>query len=145
MVPGNSYLCSTFFSPDMLFQVKFHLLNHQVLFSASRRSNLIKCWDLRYAATSFHTFHRPGLTNQKISFDIDYSGLNLATGAQVSKKLIRLWTDHHNFLSPGYLLNHLIIFSGREYSNLPARHFGSEASPKNTLTLGSVRMFLFLS
>lgn len=81
-------------SPQMIFhstehtgitQVKFHLLNERVLFTASRRSNSIKCWDLRYAAACFHTFHRPGHTNQRLSFDIDYSGLNLATGAQDRK------------------------------------------------------------
>ncbi|EGG00589.1 uncharacterized protein MELLADRAFT_93156 [Melampsora larici-populina 98AG31] len=81
-------------SPQMVFhsaehtgitQVKFHLLNERVLFTASRRSNSIKCWDLRYAAACFHTFHRPGHTNQRLSFDIDYSGLNLATGAQDGK------------------------------------------------------------
>ncbi|KAG0140721.1 hypothetical protein CROQUDRAFT_664803 [Cronartium quercuum f. sp. fusiforme G11] len=81
-------------SPQMIFhsaeatgitQVKFHLLNDRVLFSASRKSNLIKCWDLRYVATTFHTFYRPGQTNQRLNFDIDYTGVNLATGAQDGK------------------------------------------------------------
>ncbi|KAH9819500.1 WD40-repeat-containing domain protein [Melampsora americana] len=89
-------------SPQMIFhsaehtgitQVKFHLLNERVLFTASRRSNSIECWDLRYAAACFHTFHRPGHTNQRLSFDIDYSGFNLATGAQDGK--IRVYRLDH--------------------------------------------------
>ncbi|OAV96126.1 hypothetical protein PTTG_02147 [Puccinia triticina 1-1 BBBD Race 1] len=66
-------------------QVKFHPQNDQVMFSASRKSNQILCWDLRYGATTFHSFNRPGRTNQKIQFDTDWAGTNLITGATDGK------------------------------------------------------------
>ncbi|KAH9458288.1 hypothetical protein MJO29_005403 [Puccinia striiformis f. sp. tritici] len=66
-------------------QVKFHPQNDQVMFSVSRKSNQILCWDLRYGATTFHSFYRPGRTNQKIQFDIDWPGANLITGATDGK------------------------------------------------------------
>ncbi|PLW33176.1 hypothetical protein PCASD_13137 [Puccinia coronata f. sp. avenae] len=71
-------------------QVKFHPQNDQVMFSNSRKSNQIVCWDLRYGATPFHRFYRPGRTNQKIHFDIDWVGANLITGATDGK--IRLYS-----------------------------------------------------
>ncbi|MBW0483237.1 hypothetical protein O181_022952 [Austropuccinia psidii MF-1] len=77
--------------PGGITQIKFHPYNNQVLFSASRKSNKILCWDLRYASTTFHSFYRPGRTNQKISFDIDCPGVNLVTGGTDGKvRLYRL-------------------------------------------------------
>jgi len=66
-------------------QLKFHPHNDQVMFSVSRKSHQILCWDLRYGATTFHSFYRPGRTNQKISFDIDWAGVNLISGATDGK------------------------------------------------------------
>lgn len=54
------------------------------MFSVSRKSHQILCWDLRYGGTTFHSFYRPGRTNQKINFDIDWAGVNLISGATVS-------------------------------------------------------------
>ncbi|KNZ62470.1 hypothetical protein VP01_1266g5 [Puccinia sorghi] len=65
-------------------QLKFHPHNDQVMFSVSRKSHQILCWDLRYGGTTFHSFYRPGRTNQKINFDIDWAGVNLISGATVS-------------------------------------------------------------
>ncbi|KAH9468976.1 hypothetical protein Pst134EA_009501 [Puccinia striiformis f. sp. tritici] len=70
---------------QLFLQVKFHPQNDQVMFSVSRKSNQILCWDLRYGATTFHSFYRPGRTNQKIQFDIDWPGANLITGATDGK------------------------------------------------------------
>lgn len=68
-----------------LTQVQFHPQNHQVMFSASRKSNRILCWDLRYGATYFHCFERPGRTNQKVYFDVDWTGASLLTGGTDGK------------------------------------------------------------
>ncbi|KAI8454438.1 WD40-repeat-containing domain protein [Phakopsora pachyrhizi] len=82
------------FSPIIVFrskestgqsQVKFHPYNDQVLFSASRKSNQIHCWDLRYDIRAFHSFYRPGKTNQRIKFDVDPTGSNLITGGTDGK------------------------------------------------------------
>ncbi|CAG8718876.1 23691_t:CDS:10, partial [Cetraspora pellucida] len=52
------------------------------LFSTSRRNNSICCWDIRNSGEILYRLQRRGDTNQKLSFDIDYSGKFLITGDQ---------------------------------------------------------------
>ncbi|CAG8795918.1 6433_t:CDS:2, partial [Racocetra persica] len=52
------------------------------LFSTSRRNNSICCWDIRNSGEILYRLQRRGDTNQKLSFDIDYSGRFLITGDQ---------------------------------------------------------------
>ncbi|CAG8638688.1 10597_t:CDS:10, partial [Cetraspora pellucida] len=62
-------------------QVQFSPSGHY-LFSTSRRNNSICCWDIRNSGEILYRLQRQGDTNQKLSFDIDYSGRFLITGDQ---------------------------------------------------------------
>lgn len=67
-------------------QLKFNLdTNEWLLFSASRKSNTIHCWDLRYTNDILFAMDRPtGKTNQRVFFDlITPSQLNQSTGASL--------------------------------------------------------------
>jgi WD40 repeat protein len=68
-------------------QVKFSR-DGSLLFSASRHSNSILCWDIRDTANVLYELPRPGKTNQRISFDIDATGQFLSTGDQFGHALI---------------------------------------------------------
>ncbi|KAI8378254.1 WD40-repeat-containing domain protein [Choanephora cucurbitarum] len=60
-------------------QVKFSK-DGLYLFSASRHSDTILCWDIRDSANVLYELPRPGRTNQRIQFDLDPSGRYLITG-----------------------------------------------------------------
>ncbi|KAI8364078.1 WD40-repeat-containing domain protein [Blakeslea trispora] len=62
-----------------LTQVKFSK-DGMYLFSASRHSDYILCWDIRDSANILYELPRPGRTNQRIQFDLDPSGKYLLTG-----------------------------------------------------------------
>ncbi|KAI8371379.1 WD40-repeat-containing domain protein [Radiomyces spectabilis] len=62
-------------------QVKFSP-DGSLLFSASRQSDAILCWDIRNTANILYELPRPGKTNQRITFDIAASGKVLVTGDQ---------------------------------------------------------------
>ncbi|KAI8050045.1 WD40-repeat-containing domain protein [Thamnidium elegans] len=68
-------------------QVKFSK-DGTLLFSASRHSNSILCWDIRDSANILFELPRPGKTNQRISFDLDATGKYLITGDQFGNVLI---------------------------------------------------------
>ncbi|KAI7889516.1 WD40-repeat-containing domain protein [Mucor mucedo] len=68
-------------------QVKFSK-DGTLLFSASRHSNDILCWDIRDSANILFQLNRPGKTNQRISFDMDATGKYLITGDQEGHVLI---------------------------------------------------------
>lgn len=53
------------------------------LYTASRTSNVISCWDIRDTANVLYELPRPGKTSQRITFDIDPSGKTLVSGDQV--------------------------------------------------------------
>lgn len=53
------------------------------LYSASRKSEHIICWDIRNTGSILHKFPRLALSNQKYSFTIHPSGKYLITGSQV--------------------------------------------------------------
>ncbi|ORY89558.1 WD40-repeat-containing domain protein [Syncephalastrum racemosum] len=67
-------------------QVRFSL-DGSLLFTASRSSNVIRCWDIRETGNILYTLPRAGNTNQRIHFDIDPSGRTLVTGDQDGKLL----------------------------------------------------------
>ncbi|KAG2204929.1 hypothetical protein INT46_005355 [Mucor plumbeus] len=50
------------------------------LYSASRHSNSILCWDIRDSANILYELPRPGKTNQRMQFDLDATGKYLMTG-----------------------------------------------------------------
>ncbi|CEP10569.1 hypothetical protein [Parasitella parasitica] len=50
------------------------------LYSASRHSNSILCWDIRDSANVLFELPRPGKTNQRMQFDLDATGKYLLTG-----------------------------------------------------------------
>ncbi|KAJ3186518.1 Telomerase Cajal body protein 1 [Gaertneriomyces sp. JEL0708] len=52
------------------------------LYTASRKSNQIECWDIRNTGDILATYARAGDTNQRISFHLDPSGRYLITGDQ---------------------------------------------------------------
>ncbi|CDH57186.1 telomerase cajal body protein 1-like [Lichtheimia corymbifera JMRC:FSU:9682] len=52
------------------------------LYTASRTSNVISCWDIRDTANVLYELPRPGKTSQRITFDIDPSGKTLVSGDQ---------------------------------------------------------------
>jgi WD40 repeat protein len=54
--------------------------NGKYLFSTSRNSDSIICWDIRQTQSILYRLERRGRTNQRISFDIDSTGKFLATG-----------------------------------------------------------------
>ncbi|KAI8977912.1 WD40-repeat-containing domain protein [Pilobolus umbonatus] len=68
-------------------QVKFSK-DGTLLFSASRHSNSILCWDIRDSANILYELPRKGRTNQRIHFDIDATGRYLMTGDEEGKLLI---------------------------------------------------------
>ncbi|KAI9260309.1 WD40-repeat-containing domain protein [Helicostylum pulchrum] len=68
-------------------QVKFSK-DGTLLFSASRHSDSILCWDIRDSANILFELPRPGKTNQRISFDLDATGKYLITGDQFGNTLI---------------------------------------------------------
>ncbi|CAG8433432.1 1776_t:CDS:10 [Diversispora eburnea] len=75
------------------------------LFSASRRDNHIRCWDIRNSGEILYNLYRQGDTNQRMSFDIDNTGRYLITGDQYGKIMI-------------YDLNHDIENNENEISKL---------------------------
>ncbi|RHZ84437.1 hypothetical protein Glove_81g47 [Diversispora epigaea] len=58
------------------------------LYSASRRDNRIRCWDIRNSGEILYNLYREGDTNQRMSFDIDNAGRYLITGDQYGKIMI---------------------------------------------------------
>ncbi|CAJ0651657.1 14200_t:CDS:10 [Entrophospora sp. SA101] len=66
---------------DGITQLQFSL-DGKYLFSASRRDNYIRCWDIRNTGEVLYKLYRKGETNQRILFDIDNSGGFLVTGDQ---------------------------------------------------------------
>ncbi|CAO3632134.1 unnamed protein product [Cunninghamella blakesleeana] len=67
-------------------QVKFSL-DGNYLFSTSRQSNVIECWDIRNTGNILYELNRPGKTNQRISFDFDPTGNVLVSGDQYGNLL----------------------------------------------------------
>lgn len=72
-------------------QLKFLPSDDKILFSASRRSNAVVCWDIRMLGTNdrgkrthagLASFERDGDTNQKLQFDIDDETNRLFVGSQ---------------------------------------------------------------
>lgn len=68
-------------------QVKFSK-DGKYLYSASRHSNSILCWDIRDSENILFELPRPGKTNQRITFDIDSTGKYLMTGDQFGNILM---------------------------------------------------------
>lgn len=68
-------------------QVKFSK-DGTLLFSASRHSDSILCWDIRDSANILYELPRPGKTNQRINFDLDATGKYLSTGDLFGNVLI---------------------------------------------------------
>lgn len=69
-------------------QLKFNPTNPYILYAAFRRRSEIYSWDLRGDVSTPLQILRPheeqqALTNQKVQFDVDFSGRWLATGDQV--------------------------------------------------------------
>ncbi|EPB88795.1 hypothetical protein HMPREF1544_04435 [Mucor circinelloides 1006PhL] len=58
------------------------------LYSASRHSNSILCWDIRDSANILFELPRPGKTNQRMQFDVDATGKYLITGDTEGNALI---------------------------------------------------------
>ncbi|TPX69305.1 hypothetical protein SpCBS45565_g02562 [Spizellomyces sp. 'palustris'] len=58
------------------------------LFTASRKSDEIQCWDIRNTGEIIARYQRKGDTNQRINFDLDPSGRYLSTGDQDGHILI---------------------------------------------------------
>ncbi|GAN04172.1 WD domain, G-beta repeat-containing protein [Mucor ambiguus] len=58
------------------------------LYSASRHSNSILCWDIRDSANILFELPRPGKTNQRMQFDVDATGKYLMTGDTEGNTLI---------------------------------------------------------
>ncbi|KAF1801250.1 WD40-repeat-containing domain protein [Mucor lusitanicus] len=58
------------------------------LYSASRHSNTILCWDIRDSANILFELPRPGKTNQRMQFDVDATGKYLTTGDTEGNVLI---------------------------------------------------------
>ncbi|RKO91204.1 WD40-repeat-containing domain protein, partial [Blyttiomyces helicus] len=65
------------FSPDGRF-----------LYSASRKSDQILCWDIRNTGAVISRFARDGDTNQRLGFSLDPSGQFLSTGDQKGQVLV---------------------------------------------------------
>lgn len=66
-------------------QLSFHPLNPYVLFSASRQSDYISVYDIRNPAYGpYLRLFRPGMTQQRLGFDVDWAGKYLTTGGTVS-------------------------------------------------------------
>jgi hypothetical protein len=56
-----------------------------IVYATSRQTNFILGWDIRGDTSApLQKFERPGLTNQRLSFDLDVYGKTLVTGDQVS-------------------------------------------------------------
>ncbi|KAI8078292.1 WD40-repeat-containing domain protein [Gilbertella persicaria] len=68
-------------------QVKFSH-DSMYLFSASRHSHSVLCWDIRDSANILYELPRPGKTNQRMQFDIDPSGRFLVTGDMYGNLLV---------------------------------------------------------
>lgn len=64
-------------------QVKFHPTSPHLLYTASRCANEILVWDTRNVKQAVQVHKRRGMTNQRISFDIDVWGKWLTTGDMV--------------------------------------------------------------
>ncbi|KAI7863821.1 WD40-repeat-containing domain protein [Spinellus fusiger] len=56
--------------------------NGQCLYTASRQSQSILCWDLRNTVHILYELPRQGKTNQRLSFDMNAAGTVLVTGDQ---------------------------------------------------------------
>jgi len=56
------------------------------LYSVSRQTDGIICWDIRNTGKKLCEYIRPGKTNQRISFDISKDGKYLISGDKVIKK-----------------------------------------------------------
>lgn len=61
-------------------QLEYSPFGH-VLFSGSRKSSHIVCWDVRNLSEPFQKLDRPVSTNQRILFDIHFSGSHLVSGS----------------------------------------------------------------
>lgn len=61
-------------------QVLFDRCDPNILYSTSRPGYSIQTWDVRYPTLPTRTYLRKAKTNQKLSFDLDYSGKWLAAG-----------------------------------------------------------------
>ncbi|CAG8528873.1 7927_t:CDS:10 [Funneliformis mosseae] len=58
------------------------------LFSASRKDDFIRCWDIRNTGEILYKLQRNGNTNQRLSFDIDIAGSHLITGSLDGKIIV---------------------------------------------------------
>ncbi|KAI9302484.1 WD40-repeat-containing domain protein [Cunninghamella echinulata] len=67
-------------------QVSFSL-DGNYLFSTSRQSNVIECWDIRQSGNTLYELNRPGKTNQRVAFDLDPTGNVLVSGDQYGNVL----------------------------------------------------------
>ncbi|KAF8583854.1 hypothetical protein K439DRAFT_1617196 [Ramaria rubella] len=62
-------------------QVKFNPMQPHILYATSRQTNSILSWDIRgHTSTPLQEFERFGLTNQRLSFDVDAYGTTMVTG-----------------------------------------------------------------
>jgi hypothetical protein len=91
-IPGDSHLPSPSVGLIDLFsksQLKFNPTNPSILYASFRRSPRIYSWDLRGdTSTPFQEFQTSDfplgeITNQKLMFDIDYTGRWLGVGDHV--------------------------------------------------------------
>ncbi|CAI2175811.1 1769_t:CDS:10 [Funneliformis geosporum] len=69
------------------------------LFSASRKDDFIRCWDIRNTGEILYKLQRSGNTNQRLSFDIDIAGSYLVTGSFDGKIIVY---DLTNLNAKGY-------------------------------------------
>lgn len=55
-----------------------------IVYATSRQSDCILGWDIRGdTSIPLQAFERPGLTNQRLSFDLDVYGTTMVTGDKV--------------------------------------------------------------
>ncbi|KAJ9101840.1 hypothetical protein QFC21_003180 [Naganishia friedmannii] len=81
-LPHRNSLEQEAYSRVFCMQLAFHPLNPYVLFSASRQSDYISVYDIRNPSYGpYLHLHRPGMTQQRLGFDIDWAGRTLTTGA----------------------------------------------------------------
>lgn len=73
------------------------------LFSGGRRDSQIVCWDIRNTVSAVYSIGRSAQTNQKIYFDVDWSGRYLVTGGQDG--VVSLYSKSH---ISGTVLHHMV-------------------------------------
>jgi len=133
MFPTNYGVTQVQFSPDGRY-----------LFAGGRKSNSITCWDIRNTGQILYDLSRVANTNQRISFDIHYSGSYLATGSQdghvliydvSSGQLVQSFTAHSDAVNGCQFhptLPYLVTSSGQRKFNLPTEYQEEDKSEKDS-------------